>query len=76
MSTLLDVIKYDHKHYSELTNTAEQQEVERLALKLQSIENEIINHEAGSITIMKSGNIFTTSYPIELGDKITKLIAG
>jgi hypothetical protein len=76
MVTLLDVIKYDHKHYSELMDSIGKREIEGLAIKLKPLENEIVNHKAGSITIMKSGNIFTDSYPTELADRITNILVG
>ena len=76
MGTLLDKIKYDHKHYSELTDRTGRQEIEELAVKLTPLENEIVKHPDGDIDIMTSGNIFTTCFPEDLAGQITKLVTG
>ena len=75
MTTLLDKIKYDHKLYSELTDTTGRQKIEELAAKLKPLENEIVKHTDGCISIMTSGNVFTTCFPEDLAGQITKLVA-
>ena len=66
MATLLDKIKYDNKHYSELTDATGRQKIEELAAKLKTLESEIVKYPNGDIDIMTSGNIFTTSFPCSL----------
>lgn len=74
MATLFDKIRYEHKYYFELTDTIGRQEIELLALKLKSLENEIVNDPNGQITIMKSGNIFSDSFEPELSKKISDIV--
>jgi hypothetical protein len=76
MATLYDKIRYDHKLYSELTDPTGRQEIERLVDKLKPLEAEIVNNQKGTITIMKSGNIFSDSFEPGLADKISKIVTG
>ena len=76
MATLFDKIKYDHKLYSELTDPMGRQEIEELVAKLKLLENEIVNDPKGTITIMKSGNIFNDSFEPDLAEKISKIVTG
>jgi hypothetical protein len=74
MNTLLDVIKYDHKNYNEVTDPQAKAEIEKLAAKLKPLESEILRHANGDITIMKSGNVFTSMFPSELAGKIKEIV--
>lgn len=76
MTTLFDKIRYDHKLYSELTDTTSRQEIEELVAKLKPLESEIVNDQNGTITIMESGNVFTDSFDPDLAKKITNLVTG
>ena len=76
MATLYDKIRYDHKLYSELTDPTGRQEIERLAAKLKPLETEIVNDPKGTITIMKSGNIFSDSFEPTLAARISKIVTG
>lgn len=76
MSTILDRLLFEGVKYDELTSNSEKQEVELLALKLKPLEAEIVASKNGLITIMKSGNIFTDSFEVELANKISEIITG
>lgn len=74
MATLFDKIKYEHKLYFELTDPTGRQEIEELVSKLKLLENEIVNDPKGTITIMKSGNVFSDSFEPDLAKKISKIV--
>jgi len=74
--TLYDVVLYDHKKFSELSDPDAQSQIISLITKLKPLEEEIIKHPNGNITIMPSGNIFTTGFPENIGAEITKIITG
>lgn len=76
MATLYDKIRYDHKTYSELTDPTGRQEIKTLVDKLKPLENDIVNDPKGTITIMKSGNVFSDSFEPGLAEKITKIVTG
>ncbi len=76
MTPIYDKIFYDHKLYSELSDSTAKREIERLADKLKHLETEIANSPEGTITVMKSGNIFTDSFAPELSSKSSELING
>ena len=76
MATIYDLIRYDHKLYSELTDPTGKREIDALVLKLKPLESEILNDPKGTITIMKSGNVFSDSFKPDLADKITKIVTG
>lgn len=76
MKTLFDKIRYDHKLYSELTDSTGKREIAELAIKLQDLGSEIIACDKGEITIMPSGNVFTVSFQEDLAAKITKIVTG
>jgi hypothetical protein len=74
MATLFDKIRYDHKLYSELADPTGRQEIECLAAKLKPLETDIVKDPKGTISIMKSGNIFSDSFEPELANRISKII--
>ncbi|HUC80959.1 MAG TPA: hypothetical protein VMR70_08590 [Flavisolibacter sp.] len=76
MATLFDKIKYDGKRYDELQDPAGRREIEQLAAKLKPLEAEIGNDPKGTITIRKSGNVFSDSFERSLAAKITDIITG
>lgn len=76
MVTLYDKIKYNYKTYFELTDPTGRQEIEQLAIKLKPLENDIVNDPKGTITILKSGNVFSDSFDPSLADKISKILSG
>ena len=73
MNTLTDIIKYDGKVYSELTEPSGKLQIEKLAGKLKPLESEIIKYPGGSISIMKSGNQFISGFPNALLENIYAL---
>ncbi len=75
MSNYLNKFHYQNVPYVELTNPSERQEIESLALKLISLENEITSADNGRINIKKSGTIFVDSFDKDLSDRILVLIA-
>jgi hypothetical protein len=76
MPTLYDKIRYEHKPYSDLTDSIERNEIEVLVEKLKPLETEIVNDQKGRITIMKPGNIFIDSFDPALAKEIGRLING
>ena len=76
MSTIYDKIKYDHKQYSQLTDPAGKQAIEKLAALLKPIEAEVVNDPHGRIAIDKSGYIYIDGFHPEVAGKLTKILAG
>lgn len=76
MASLLDMMIFDYKRYAEITDPRTRQEMERLAAMLNSLEKEILQYPEGTISILKSGNIFVSSFPTGLKTRIQAMLAG
>jgi hypothetical protein len=75
MATLLNKIRFDGKHYSELTDASARSQIEELALKLKPLEEEIMKYPEGNIAIMKPGNHFVSRFPDDLLKRIQALLS-
>jgi hypothetical protein len=75
MSTIFDKIRYNHKQYSQLTDPAAKQAIEKLAAVLRHIEKEIVNDPVGQIVIDKSGYIYIDGFHPHVATKLTKVLA-
>ena len=75
MSTIYDKIKYDHKQYSQLEDPAGKEAIEKLAVLLKHMENEIINDPDGRISIDKSGYFYIEGFHRKVAKKLTKILS-
>ena len=73
MTTLYNVITYNHEHYEALTDEKAKREVERLVARLQFLESEILPVTEGTINVSSSGKVFSNNFPPALHRKITQL---
>lgn len=75
MKSLLDIITYDDKKYSSISDSSEKKAIENIAAKLKHLEGEILQHIDGDISITKKGNVFVMCFPIDLSAKIRQALA-
>lgn len=73
MKSLLDVIRYDGKSYSDCDEIGKQK-IELLARKLQFIEAEILSHKDGFININPNGEIKVDAVGSDLRGAIVVLM--
>ena len=71
MATIRDVLKFEGKDFSDLTNDNDRDKVMFVADKLKALEKEILKYPEGTITIKESGEIFMTMFPHQ--DIMTKM---
>jgi len=70
MQTLYDLATYNHQLYAALIDEKDRRTLERLIVKLQHLEHEILYVPEGSINISPVGNVFVRNYPLRLQNKI------
>lgn len=73
MTKLLQIITYKRRNLEELMKEEDRKVIIYLASVLSPLESEIIQF-TGMIDLTESGILFTTGYPDELSDKITRAL--
>ena len=73
MNKLIEIIRFEGKHYFVVNDLDGRKAIETLATKLTSLERKIIDHPKGTIDINKDGLISISLMPDELVDKINEL---
>ncbi|MEO5591838.1 MAG: hypothetical protein ABIR15_15755 [Chitinophagaceae bacterium] len=63
MQTLYNIVTYNHRLYTALTEEKDRRTIEQLIAKLQYLESEILPVTGGSINISPTGNVFIQNYP-------------
>ena len=72
MKTLIDIISYEGKHYSESGDTGKDR-IEQLSQKLQPLKQEILKYRDAGISLLKTGIIALNQIPDELQSRIQTL---
>jgi hypothetical protein len=73
METLYNLVTYNHQLYGSLTDEKDRKILERLIVKLQYLEHEILHETEGSINISPGGSVFVRNYPLRLHRKINQV---
>ena len=73
MNKLIELIRFEGKHYFVVNELAGRKVIEALAAKLTSLEREILYHPKGSIDINKEGLVSVKFMPDSLVNKINEL---
>lgn len=73
MNKLIELIRFEGKHYFVVSELAGRKIIEALATKLTSLEREILNYPKASIDINKEGSVSVKFMPDDLTNKINKL---
>ena len=72
MNKLIEIIRYEGRHYFTVTEHAGRRAIEALAAKLTLLEREILNHPKANIDINKDGLVIKFM-PDDLTNKIKEL---
>jgi hypothetical protein len=70
MADIIDIIKFEGKAFSELTDNSQKNLVIQAANKLKFLENEIMKYPEGGITIKQSRDVLVTMFPYEIQKQI------
>lgn len=73
MNKLIEIIRYEGKHYFTVTDLVGRRAIEALAIKLKLLEREILNYPKATININKDGLVTVLSTPDDLTKKIKEL---
>lgn len=74
MNKLIEIIRYEGRHYFTVADLAGRKAIETLAAKLTLLEREILNYPKGNIEINRVGEVAVTLMPDELMQKIKNLV--
>ena len=74
MNRLIEIIRFEGKHYFVINDLAERKAIEALATKLTSLEREILSYPKGIINVNKEGSVSVKFMPDDLTNRINGLI--
>jgi hypothetical protein len=75
MASLLDIICYNNKWYTELTSKEHREQIENLVQKLDPLKEEICRYPNARINITKDKTITTNHLPDDIASKIEQIVA-
>jgi hypothetical protein len=74
MATIYDHVYYEKSKYEEVKDQSAKDQIMSVANRLLPLEDEIVQHPEGRITIKASGNQFIAGFPDDLARKIGNLL--